>query len=62
VQQLRDLWRLEMNKRHFGCQREDRILVAEEVKTSQEQVLSVLQITWDSLGLRAQKFVKTEAF
>jgi hypothetical protein len=51
VQHLRNLERSKMSKRDLGRQREDRILVAEEkfftkLKTSHEEVLGILQITW----------------
>jgi hypothetical protein len=59
VQHLRDFGRFEMNKRDLGLQREDRILVPEKefltkLKTNHEQVLGVLQITWEFLSLRGQ--------
>jgi hypothetical protein len=56
VQHFRDFGRFEMNKRDLGRQREDRKLVAEqeilhEIKTCHEQVLGILQITWEFLSL-----------
>jgi hypothetical protein len=48
VQHLRNFGRFEMNKRDLSRQREEGILLQKnKLKTSHEQVLSVLQIPWE---------------
>jgi hypothetical protein len=54
VQHLRDFGRFEVNKRDLGCQREDRILVAEEEIIYEIENRLRLCLGLQSLGL-AQK-------
>jgi hypothetical protein len=60
VQHLRDFGRFEMGKRDLGHQRKDHILVADEDifhEIENQQVLGVLQITWEFLSLQVQNIV-----